>query len=256
VHINCAALPENLIESEFFGHKKGAFTGALQDREGRFQQAHRGTLFLDEVGEMSLMTQTKLLHVIESNTINPVGSAKSISVDVRIILATNRDLQQEVERGNFRQDLYFRINVIPLSLPALRERKKDIQPLAEFFLEKICREQGLPMKVFSQNVWPILMNYSWPGNVRELYNVVERAAVLGTGKLIDPQLIQEVLHQTPDSALPQTAPSLREARATFEKDFIVQALAENGGKIQETADALGIQRSHLWKKMKQYGIEK
>ncbi|MFQ5632872.1 MAG: sigma-54-dependent transcriptional regulator, partial [bacterium] len=231
VHINCAAIPENLIESEFFGHKKGAFTGALQDREGRFQQAHHGTLFLDEVGEMSLMMQTKLLHVIESKTIDPVGGAKSISLDVRIIFATNRDLRLEVERGNFREDLYYRIDVIHFLLPALRERKKDIQPLAEFFLEMICREQGLPMKVFSQNVWPLLMNFAWPGNVRELRNVVERAAVLGTGKLIDPQLIQEVLHQAADSAPPQPTPSLREARATFEKDYIVQALAASGGKI-------------------------
>lgn len=256
VHINCAAIPENLIESEFFGHTKGAFTGAVQEREGRLQQAHRGTLFLDEVGEMSLMMQTKLLHVIETKTIDPVGSAKSVSVDVRIIFATNRDLKQEVEHGNFREDLYYRINIIPLCLPSLRERKIDIQPLAEYFLESICREQGLPMKVFSQNVWPILTNYAWPGNVRELRNIVERAAVLGVGKLIDPQLIQEVLHQTTDSTPPQAASSLREARAVFEKDFIVQALAENGGKIQETADALGIQRSHLWKKMKQYRIEK
>lgn len=255
VPVNCSAIPENLIESELFGYVKGAFTGAVTDRQGKFQQAQGGTLFLDEIGDMSLMMQAKILRVIEDGCVEPVGSRKSVKVDVRIIVATNRDLHAEIQEGNFREDLFYRLNVISIYLPPLRERKEDIQPLAEFFLQEVCATQGLPQKSFSQNVCPVLREYDWPGNVRELRNVVERAAVLTTEPMIEVPILTEALQaKYLTGFLSATKQTLRQAREAFEREFILKTLAAHKGKIQETAQALGIQRSHLWKKMKRYEI--
>ncbi len=254
VPVNCAAIPETLIESEFFGYAKGAFTGATADRKGKFQQAQGGTLFLDEIGEMSLRMQAKLLHAVDAKTIDPIGGKGPVKIDLRLIAATNRDLKQEVEAGNFREDLYFRINVIPVSLPPLCERKNDVQPLAAFFLDEVCKTQGLSAKVFSQDVWAVLMNYHWPGNVRELRHAIERAAVLGSDKTIGAAQIKAALQDTAEVEEKSNMGTLRQARAAFERDYIIQALTDNNGKIQKTAKALGVQRGHLWKKMKQYDI--
>lgn len=256
VPVNCSAIPETLIESELFGHKKGTFTGAVSDRIGKFEQAEGGTLFLDEIGDMSLMMQAKVLRVIEDGLVEPVGGRNGKKIDVRIIAATNKDLKKEIEAGNFRRDLFFRLNVIPIYLPPLRERKDDIKPLAEYFLEEICAAEGLPRKSFAPHIWPLLINYEWPGNVRELRNVIERAAVLNQDPIIDTLVINEVMHSkhsTPVTVISEQ--TLREARERFEKDFILRTLVAHDGKINETAKALGIERSHLWKKMKQYGIK-
>ena len=257
VPVNCAAIPETLIESELFGHIKGAFTGAIFDRQGKFQQANGGTLFLDEIGDMSLMMQAKVLRVIEDGFVVPVGSNKQSKVDVRIIAATNKDLHKEIDEGNFRSDLFYRLNVIPIYLPPLQQRKDDILLLAEFFLTEICLSEGLPHKTFSPKAFPLLKNNNWNGNVRELRNVIERIAVLNLETIISPALISQALHTKQLAPLKaKSDPSLRTAREKFEKEYILKILAENNSKIQKTADVLGIQRSHLWKKMKRFGIGK
>ena len=256
VPVNCAAIPETLIESELFGHVKGSFTGAIANRAGKFQQAHKGTLFLDEIGDMSLMTQSKILRVIDDNVIQRVGDQRSARADVRLVAATNKNLAEEVEKGNFREDLFYRINVFTIHLPPLRERRTDIRPLAEAFLEEICLTEGLPRKSLAQNVWPILLEYDWPGNVRQLRNVIEQAAVLTQQQLIEPNaILQAIQTKSDESHFSSSERTLRQARMAFERDFIMKTLAAHDGRIQETADALGIQRSHLWKKMKMYGIE-
>jgi two-component system nitrogen regulation response regulator NtrX len=257
VPVNCSAIPENLIESELFGHVKGAFTGAIANHQGKFHRADHGTLFLDEIGDMSLMMQAKLLRVIEDGLVEPVGSRTGDRVDVRIICATHKNLKKEVEEANFRNDLYYRLNVIPVRLPPLRDRRGDIRPLAEAFLEEICTIEGLPEKGLAQNVWPVLMDYDWPGNIRELRNLIERAAVLTNETLIDAHLIHEAMQSEPlKSHFSAREQTLREARSQFEREFILKTLTAHQGKIQESAEALGIQRSHLWKKMKRYGIER
>ncbi len=256
VPVNCSAIPETLVESELFGHTKGAFTGAVAERIGRFQRANRGTLFLDEIGDMSLMMQAKVLRVIEDNIIEPVGADKPLSVDVRIIAATNRNLDEAVEKGDFRNDLFYRLNVIHIYLPPLRERREDIRPLAETFLNEVCLTQGLPQKTFAKNVWSLLQDYDWPGNVRELRNVVERVAVLSPDVVIDTALVQESLSSEPvQKDTIEINQTLREARAKFEREYIIKILAAHGGKISEAAKALGIERSHLYKKMRQYNID-
>ena len=257
VPVNCSAIPETLIESELFGFVKGAFTDARYNRLGKFQQADTGTLFLDEIGDMSLMMQAKVLRVIEDGFVVPVGSNEPIKVDVRIITATNKNLQTEIEQGNFRNDLFYRLNVIPIYLPPLRERKDDIPILADFFLDDICQTEGLPGKEIAPETFPILKNYFWQGNVRELRNIIERVAVLSTDSTISPSIVSQALQTTPPASLKnQNDLTLRTVRVQFEKDYILKTLAENKNKIQQTADVLGIQRSHLWKKMKRFGIEK
>jgi len=255
IPVNCSAIPETLIESELFGHVKGAFTGAISERIGRFQRANRGTLFLDEIGEMSLMMQAKILRVLEDGVVEPVGARKGVSVDVRLIAATNRDLQKAVAEGNFREDLFYRLNVIRIDLPPLRERVEDIRPLAEAFLEEICLEQGLPQKTFAQNVWPVMLEYEWPGNVRELRNVVERAAVLTPEVVIESPVVQEsIQHANATDEGISNHLSLREARAEFERKYILRVLRECGYKVGEAAKILGLERSHLYKKLRQYNI--
>ncbi len=257
VPVNCSAIPETLIESELFGFIKGAFTDARYDRLGKFQQANTGTLFLDEIGDMSLMMQAKVLRLIEDSFVIPVGSNEPIKVDVRVITATNKNLPTEIDLGNFRNDLFYRLNVIPIYLPPLRKRNDDISILAEFFLEEICETEGLPRKTFSPEALPSLKNYPWDGNVRELRNIVERVAVLSTETTIEPSLISQALNtKQPVPLKSQTDLSLRTAREQFEKEYILKILSDTEGKIQKAADVLGIQRSHLWKKMKRFGIGK
>jgi two-component system nitrogen regulation response regulator NtrX len=257
VPINCSAIPETLVESTFFGNVRGAFTGAT-NRQGKFQQANRGTLFLDEIGDMSLMMQAKLLRVIEDGVIEPLGSNAATPVELRLIAATCKDLKTEMNEGNFRADLFFRLNVLTIFIPPLRERKDDIPLLAESILQKICATQGLPNLTFAPEARPVLQDYHWPGNVRELNNVMERAALLAEGEAISASILSLALQAEPQPVLANIskAQTLYRARDQFEKEFIQQILLEHGGKIQETAEALGIQRSHLWKKMQQHKIAK
>lgn len=209
---------------------------------------------------MSLMMQAKVLRVLEDGVVTMLGSAETRQVEVRLVAATNKDLQQEIENGNFRSDLYYRLNVIPIHVPPLRERKDDIQPLAEFFLDEICRVQGLSQKRFANAVWPLLQNHDWPGNVRELNNVIERAAVLSFDRVIDATLLREALQAaTPQSPAVKSntrAQTLEEARAAFERAFILKKLNEHDWEIIVTAEALGINRTSLWKKMQMLGIKK
>ncbi len=257
VPVNCTAIPETLIESELFGHKKGSFTGAITDSMGKFQQANNGKIFLDEIGDMSIMMQSKLIRVIEDGYIDPVGATKQKYVDVRVIAATNKNIKQEIKAGNFREDLYYRLNVIPIFLPPLREKKMDIKPLAEKFIKDTCCNNGLPEKSFSKDVWSILMEYDWPGNVRELRNMVERATVITNECIINKKIIQNAMgNNEKELSFFAQENTLKESRASFEKDYILKTLAEHGGKIIDTAQSLGLERSHLWKKMKLYGIKK
>lgn len=256
VTVNCAAIPESLIESELFGHEKGAFTGADGARKGKFEQADGGTLFLDEVADMSLMTQAKTLRVLQEGRIQRVGGESVKQVDVRIIAATNKDLRGEIEDGNFRQDLYYRLNIIAIHVPPLRERRDDIPDLVNHFLSHFSAEIGMPERSITSGAMVELMSRDWPGNIRELRNVVERLVALSDRPVIGGEAVRTALSgpRTHDDAAPSA--DLRSARERFECAFIRQSLAQHGGVIQDTANALGIDRSHLWKKMKQYGIEK
>ncbi len=253
VDVNCAAIPEDLIEAELFGAVKGAFTGADESRTGKFEQAHGGTLFLDEVGDMSLKTQAKVLRVLEEQRFHPVGSSRAMEVDVRVIAATNMDLEAEIEKGTFRQDLFFRLNVIPFEVPALRDRREDVPLLTEYFLEMFCRRYGKPPKKLAPKALEKLAAYDWPGNVRELKNMVERLVIM---------LPQESLRvaDLPAAVLggplqdPGQAASLQQARRRFEKKYILEKLLENGGNVSRTAEAIGMERTHLHRKLKDYRI--
>lgn len=254
VQLNCAALPDNLIESELFGHVKGAFTGALHSHAGRFQQADKGTLFLDEIGDLSLLAQSKVLRAIETSEVNRVGSEKHERVDVRIIAATNRDLKQMVEEKTFREDLYHRINVISLYIPPLRERQEDILPLAEHFLREFADQYNREPPKISTDAESVLLSYHWPGNVRELRNLMQKIMVLGDALEIHGHDISELLgKQAEQSKWPRT-PTLREARKLFEKSYILNRLEANGWNISQTAKLLGVERSNLYKIMDQLGI--
>lgn len=252
IEVNCAAIPQELIESELFGHEKGSFTGAFETKKGKFEQANNGTLFLDEIGDMSLNTQAKVLRVIETQEFQHVGGNKNIKVDVRIISATNKDLGEEVKKNNFREDLYFRLNVIPLQVPALRERTDDIPLLVEHFLEAFAAEYGQQPKKISPEAIRVLQKHAWPGNIRELKNVLERIVIMTPSKTISPA----------DLFLPDAAGSdyfslnsLKDARDLFEKDFITKKLEENGWNVSKTADILDIERSNLHRKIKTYDIK-
>lgn len=254
VALNCAAVPETLIESEVFGHDEGAFTGARGRHRGKFEQAHGGTLLLDEIGDMSLMTQAKVLRVLESGEIQRVGGEEAIKLDVRLIAATNRDLAREVEDGNFREDLYYRISVITIQIPPLRERREDIPELARHFCHVHGEEHGRASPTLTSAAMGLLIEWDWPGNVRELSNVVERVIVLGDGEMIDARDVREALRSRVVKDEENAFASLRDARERFERDYITSSLLAHEWRIQETADALEINRSHLWKKMKQLGI--
>jgi two-component system response regulator HydG len=255
IKVSCAALPETLLESELFGHEKGAFTGAIARREGRFQLAHRGTIFLDEVGEMSPALQTKLLRVLQEKEFEPVGSARTVKVDIRVITATNRDLEREVKEGRFREDLFYRLNVVPLVLPPLRERKEDIPPLADHFLATYREKNRKAVRGISGKALDLLVRYDWPGNIRELENCIERAVILSREEVIVPadfppqirMLSQE--DRTDGVAIP-AGMSLEEV----ERVLIVKTLDETGGNRTRASEILGINRRTLQNKLKQYGL--
>jgi two-component system, NtrC family, nitrogen regulation response regulator NtrX len=255
IDVNCAAIPEELIESELFGHRKGAFTGAIDDRKGKFELADGGTLFLDEVGDMSLKTQAKVLRVLQEQTFQRVGGQQTIKVDVRVIAATNKDLEAEIGAANFRSDLYYRLNVIPIVVPPLRDRGNDIVLLADYFLRRFAAESGRQRKPLTAGAAAKLKGYHWPGNVRELRNVVERLAILLPGDTIEPEDIQ--LGTRPARTSAQEIPSnltLREARDEFEKQYILSRLRDHAGNVSRTADTLGVERSNLYRKLHAYGI--
>ena len=256
VEVNCAAIPEELIESELFGHVRGAFTGAVCDKKGKFLTADGGTLFLDEVGDMSLKTQAKVLRVLQEQKFEPVGSTQSIAVDCRVIAATNKELAEEIRAGNFREDLYFRLNVIPFHLPPLRDRREDVVPLATHFMVAFCAEYGKEVKEMSPSALERLMAYGWPGNVRELKNVIERLVIMVPGDVIEADDLPVALSTTDDEGFEtfNDYRSLSSAREAFETQYIVNKLSANKGNVSKTAEALGIERSHLYRKMKAFGI--
>jgi two-component system nitrogen regulation response regulator NtrX len=259
VEVNCAAIPEELIESELFGHVKGSFTGAVEDKVGKFEQAHGGTLFLDEVGDMSLRTQSKVLRVIEEQRFTPVGSGNNLTVDVRVIAATNKNLGEEIQKGNFREDLFYRLNVIPFFVPPLRDHGEDIPALANYFLAEFARAYGRRPKHFSESALEVILGYRWPGNVRELRNLVERLVIMVQGERIERRHLPPSLHhdhaRSDSTKTPVTGfSSLQEARAAYERDYILRKLEENQGNVTRTAEALGLERSHLYRKMKSLGI--
>jgi two-component system nitrogen regulation response regulator NtrX len=260
VEVNCAAIPDTLIESELFGHEKGAFTHAVNRRRGKFEMADGGTLFLDEVADMSLSAQAKVLRVIQEMRFERVGGEEGIEVDVRVIAATNRDIQAEITAGNFREDLYFRLNVIPIQVPPLRERPEDIPVLVERFLEQFDPADGEQPRHVSEEGMGLLQSYEWPGNVRELKNFIERITIMSDEEVIGPDTIREHLGETKtpseSSELGEYADmGLTESRDSFERKYIVQKLEENGYNISRTAQALGIYPSNLHGKIKKFGIE-
>jgi two-component system, NtrC family, nitrogen regulation response regulator NtrX len=257
VEVNCAAIPEELIESELFGHTRGAFTGAVADRRGRFEAANSGTIFLDEIGDMSLKTQAKVLRALQEQVVQPVGSTQTVKVDVRVIAATNKDLPAEIRAGQFREDLYFRLNVIPLFVPPLRDRAEDIPLLTDHFMATLAGEYGRRPKRLSPEAVIRLRQYQWPGNVRELRNVLERLLIMVPADTIT---LQDVSFLGTDGSpvvsdeVQEGSMPLAEARDRFERDFILQALARHNGNISRAADALGVERSNLYKKMRGFGI--
>jgi two-component system nitrogen regulation response regulator NtrX len=258
VEVNCAAIPEELIESELFGHIRGSFTGAVADRRGKFEVADGGTIFLDEIGDMSLKTQAKVLRVLQEQTMSPVGGAAEIRVDARVLAATNKDLQAEIRAGAFREDLYFRLNVIPIYVPPLRERGGDIQLLAEHFMAEFAREYGRRVKTFDHEAVALLQQYTWPGNVRELRNVIERLMIMVPGDGIsasDLGFLEAGLSGRPRSIEAGAERlTLHEARDRFERDLILRTLAEQQGNMSRTAEVLGVERSNLYRKMRAFGI--
>jgi len=256
IEVNCAAIPEELIESELFGHMRGAFTGATADRRGKFELADGGTLFLDEIGDMSVKTQAKVLRALQEQVVEPVGGHASVRVDVRIIAATNKDLPTEIRAGRFREDLYFRLNVIPISVPPLRERGNDAILLAEHFIAGFAREDGRRPKHLDTTAATGLRSYRWPGNVRELRNVIERLMIMVPGDTISLPNLAFLEVGSAIAAEPAGAPALplHEARDQFEREYILRALAANNGNISRTADALGVERSNLYRKMRGFGI--
>ncbi len=254
VEVNCAAIPEELIESEMFGHRKGSFTGASDDKAGKFQKADGGTLFLDEVGDMSLKTQSKVLRVLEEQTVEPLGSHQPVKVDVRVIAATNKKLEDEIARNAFREDLFYRLNVIPFYVPALRERTEDIPTLAGHFLKEFCEAYGKKPKEFTAPAMEVLLAYSWPGNVRELKNLVERLVIMAPSPRIEPHHLPPELFRGASKSPQKPYASLHEARSAYEREFVLRKLEEFRWNMTNTAAALGLERSHLYRKMRSLGI--
>jgi len=258
IEVNCAAIPEDLIESELFGHEKGAFTGATTMKRGKFDQANDGTLFLDEIGDMSLKAQSKVLRILQEQRFERVGGNRTIRVDVRVIAATNKNLEEEIEKGTFRDDLYFRLNVIPIRVPPLRERVDDILELTNEFLDEFSLDSKKERKFLTPEALDLLMNYSWPGNVRELKNLTERMAIMYPDRVIGEKDISPPFNTSrmEESKLEScfSFDSLKEAREMFEKNFIASKLREFEGNISKTAEAIGMERSNLHKKIKAYGL--
>ncbi|HEV2116149.1 MAG TPA: sigma-54 dependent transcriptional regulator [Terriglobales bacterium] len=255
VEVNCAAIPEDLIGSELFGHRKGSFPGATSDKDGKFQKANGGTLFLDEVGDMSLKTQSKVLRTLDEQRFTSVGGDDTITVDVRVIAATNKDLEEEISKGNFREDLFYRLNVIPFYVPPLRERKEDIPMLARYFLKEFSATYGRRPREITDDAIDALMRYSWPGNVRELRNVMERIVIMNPSAYkLDRKHLPPLVYRDGSRRPLGEASTLHQARAAYEHDYILKKLDENHGNVSRTAEVLGLERSHLYRKMKSLGI--
>jgi two-component system, NtrC family, nitrogen regulation response regulator NtrX len=254
VEVSCAAIPEDLIESELFGHVKASFSNATEDKTGKFLKADGGTLFLDEVGDMSHRTQSKVLRVLEEQRVEPIGSNQTLRVDVRVIAATNKNLEQEIARGAFRQDLFYRLNVIPFHVPPLRDRKEDIPVLARFFLNEFSTEYGKKTRELSDGALEILVRYPWPGNVRELKNLVERLVIVCPQARIEPHHLPPELFRGVAESPQHPYSTLHEARSAYEREFILRKLQEHRWNMTQTASALGLERSHLYRKMKSLGI--
>src|SRR6266850_8351620 len=253
VEVNCAAIPEELIESELFGHERGAFTGAHARRRGRFELADGGTIFLDEIGDMSLKTQAKVLRALEEQSFERVGGKDTIKVDVRVIAASNRDLQSLIRHGRFRDDLYYRLSVIPIEVPPLRSRPEDIPLLVDYFIRGFSADNGKRVKALSGEALAYFLAYEWPGNVRELRNMVERLVIMAPRDLIDAEDVPVPLR--PKETVGETRErTLREARDNFERAYILAELRANEWNMTRTAERLGIERSHLYRKIKTYGI--
>jgi len=257
IQVNCAAIPEELIESELFGHEKGAFTGATERQTGKFEQADSGTIFLDEIGDMSLRTQSKVLRVLEEGEVQKVGSNKVAKVDVRVIAATNKDLKRAIQAGQFRDDLFFRLNVVPLTSPALRDKKEDIPLLVEYFSKVFAEENNFKRKSFAPEALQVLTAYSWKGNVRELRNIVERLLIMSDHDIIGRADLPEYLRgeSAPVPPRPSGGRTLKEFRDLSEREFILFKLKENGWNISQTARAINTPRSNLYKKLTQFGIK-
>jgi len=253
IELNCAAIPDELIESELFGHTKGSFTGASEAKKGKFEAADGGTLFLDEIGDMSLKTQAKVLRAVEEQSFQPIGAPIGVRVDVRVLAATNKNLPSEIAAGRFREDLFYRLNVIPFLVPPLRERREDIPVLSRYFMRLFSVDQAGPPKEFTAEAMDLMTDYSWPGNVRELRNEIERLVIM----------VQDKTIHTRDLSLPHSngngsasSSTLHQAKAQYEKEFILSKLRETNWNISQTARLLGLERSYLYRKMKAYGIEK
>jgi len=254
IEVNCAAIPEELIESELFGHEKGAFTGAVQQKIGKFELADRGTIFLDEIADMSLKTQAKILRILQEHKFERVGGTATIEVDVRVIAATNKALEKEIAEGRFREDLYYRLNVIPFQVPALRERRGDIPPLARAFVDEFCRESGAGPKEVAARAMARLEAYAWPGNVRELRNLMERLVLMTRGpRIVEADLPESV--RAGARSEPGDPATLDEARKSFEREYLMARLEEHGWHISRTAEAVGMARESLSRKIRQLGIE-
>ncbi|MFN7995876.1 MAG: sigma-54 dependent transcriptional regulator [Bryobacteraceae bacterium] len=254
VEVNCAAIPEELIESELFGHLKGSFTSAHETKIGKFQKANGGTIFLDEVGDMSLRTQAKVLRALEEQRFEPVGAGASVQVDVRVVAATNKNLEEEIERGNFREDLFYRLNVIPFHVPPLRDRREDIPLLAEYFLREFTTAYGRKAKELTGEAYRILQDYHWPGNVRELRNLIERIVILNPQVRVDARHIPLSVTRRPAERPIDRFGSLQEVREAVEREYILKKLEETNGNVTRTAELLGLERSNLYRKMKTLGI--
>ncbi len=270
IQVNCAAIPDDLIESELFGHEKGSFTGATEKQIGKFEQADRGTIFLDEVGDMSLKTQAKVLRVLQEGEVERLGSSKTLKVDVRVIAATNKDLEEEIEKGNFREDLFFRLSVIPIYVPALRDRSEDIPPLVRFFADLFSRDNNFRAKKFTAAAMDLLQRHRWKGNIRELRNTVERLLIMSPSDAIDVGDLPGSIRVESRAAVPDNhkekdrdkdnkekelpPETLKEFKEVSEREFIVRKLRENNWNISKTAEAIGTPRSNLYKKLEQYNI--
>ena len=260
--MNCAAIPEELIESELFGHEKGSFTGADKAKKGKFEQADGSTLFLDEIGDMSLKTQAKILRILQEQQFERVGGNKTLRVNVRVVAATNKNLREEIREGRFREDLYYRLNVFPLEVPPLRERVRDIPAILDEFSARMSRESSFKPCRFSREAVAVLQRYAWPGNVRELKNFVERMFILASGKEITPEMLPREFQDpaamssgNPDMAgLDHVPDDFKAARAEFESWFLKSRLEECDGNVSRLAESIGLERSYLYRKLKGFGI--
>jgi two-component system nitrogen regulation response regulator NtrX len=256
VEVNCAAIPSELIESELFGHMKGSFTGAFADRTGKFEQADGGTLFLDEVGDMSLPAQAKLLRVLQEGVVTRIGGSKSIQVDVRVLAATNKNLDLEIADGHFREDLLYRLNVVPIEVPPLRERVEDIPGLVAYFAEQLAAGAGISIRKFSAEALRRLQSRSWPGNIRELRNAVERVLILASGKTVSATDIDTLVPEPPEDEDDPDGDALRQFRLDAEKSYLTQKLREHNWNVSETARALKMPRSNLYKRIERFRISR